>query len=562
MADTIRDIFVLPPIAVARLGGSTVPQHAYTWVEAPNPRSKGETAIAPVWSLSVRPDATVDPIMPEALVFRDGPLIRPVCPFLEVWARVGEAGSDPSMWTDEPLTPDLLASNGGALSKLVFTVNAKNFKASRRTGNDELQYGTFPPVQVTGDNHTSIPILGASPSAVPASRRMIPASQPIPLGSFQVLKGRPQPAATPTLPWTEIVDGQPLVNVEVVRVRFTPAQGQAYGPSTAASPHDPGDGQSFSPVDSTRAFLNEAAGWAGANASTTAPDPPQDTYDGADVGNNRSLGVIDDTCEARIGVSLSLDSPARVLTATANVFVAPPDFAPDRRPFLSLADELNDRASDQDARTAQLSPSEREAWVEDLFERIYETMSLLNVDIWRRQKAITLTGNRLAAAPIPGDATTEPSRAMSGRDALRNRSFALPAAGTDTRLPLTEHGRSRHRALSDLEALRDFVAQNSGRLAALVRRPFEAERNERSDGIGTTTMRMPPFMRSSNAGPLTLTSWQYDLLMAWVQSIETQPVALRAVGRAPVVSEAASRKRDEVLARVARARRARHPDQS
>jgi hypothetical protein len=460
------------------------------------------------------------------------------------------------------LTPALLASNGGALTDLVFTVDAKNFKASRRTGNDELQYGTFPPVQVTGDNHAPVPIFGTSPAAVPASRRMIPASQRIPLGAVQVLKTRPQPAPTATLPWTEIVDGQPIVNVEVVRVRFTPARGDTYGPPSSASLHDPGDGESFSPVDSSRAFLNEAAGWAGVNASTTAPDPPQDTYDGADVGSNRSLGVIDDTCEAQIGVSLSLKSPARVFTAHTNVFVAPPDFAPDRRPFLSLADELNDRASDQDARTAQLSATDREAWVQDLFERIYETMSLLNVDLWRRQKAITLTGNRLASTAIPGDATTEPSRAMSGRDALRNRSFALPAAGTDTRLPLTEHGRSRHRALSDLDALHDFITQNPGRLTALIRRPFEAEPNERSDGIGTTTMRMPPFMRSSNAGPLTLASWQYELLMAWVQSIETQPVALKTARRPPVRSEAATRRRTEVLARVARARLARQAERT
>src|SRR5262249_18303205 len=176
----------------------------------------------------------------------------------------------------------------------------------------ELHSATSPPLQIAADSHTSVPILAVSPAAVPASRRMIPSSQKIPLGSFQVLKSRAQPAPTPTLPWTELVDGQPLVSVAVIRVRFTPARGHAYGPPNAASPHNPGNGQSFVPVDSSRAFLNPAAGWAGANAGTTAPDPPQDTYDGADVGNDRSLGVIDDTCEANIGVSISLDNPARI----------------------------------------------------------------------------------------------------------------------------------------------------------------------------------------------------------------------------------------------------------
>ena len=81
----------------------------------------------------------------------------------------------------------------------------------------------------------------------------------------------------------------------------------------------------------------------------------------------------------------------------------------------------------------------------------------------------------------------------------------------------------RHRMLADLEGLRDFVGQNPGRLAKLIRRSFEAERGETANGIGTTTMRMPPFMRNSNAGPLTLATWQYDLLMDWVKAIESQP---------------------------------------
>ena len=560
MADTIQGIFVHPPIAIARLGGSTTPQDAYRWVEAPNPRSKGETTIEPDWSLVVQSDATVDPVMPDFLSFRDGALIRPVCPFFEVWALLGQAGSDPSTWKEAPLTPDLLATSGASPSDLVFAVDAKNFKAARRTGNAELRYGTFPPLQVKGDNHAPAPIFAASPPGVPASRRMIPTGQTIPLGAFQVLKSRPQPAPAVALGWTQLVEGRPLVNVEVVRARLTPARGHSYGPPSAADPQKLPGNLSFAPVDQSRAFLNAAAGWANANIANSAPDAPQDTYDGADAGNNRSLGVVDDTCEARIAVSLSLPAPARVLTASACVFVGPPDFAPDRRPFLSLADELNDRAGDSHERTALLSESERDTWVEDLFERIYETMSLLNVDFWRREKALILTGSRLAPVPIANDKTREPSRAMSGRDALRNRSFALPDVSTDIKLPLTQHARDRHRALSGLEALRDFVNQNRGRLGALIRRPFEAEQKETSDGIGTTTMRMPPFMRNSNAGPLTLAAWQYDLVMAWVQAIETQPLpaaALAATARPRRISDAAVQRREQVLTRLARTRRLR-----
>jgi hypothetical protein len=561
MAEAIQSVFILPPIAIARLGGSTSPQAAYRWVEAPNPHSKGETTIEPDWSLVVQSDGTVQPVMPESLSFREGALIRPVCPFFELWASVGESGSDPTAWRDVPVTPALLAKHGASLGHLALTVDAKNFKVSRRTGNAALRYGTFPPLRLTADTHASTAILATSPPDVPVSRRMIPADRPIPLGSFQVMKSRPQPAPDPSQGWSSLVNGQPLVNVEVLRFRFTPARGHVYGPPASADPQTLPSGR-FAPVEPGRNFLNRNAGWAGVNVATDngAPDFPQDTYDGADVGSNRSLGVVDDTCEARIAISLTLPAPANtVLTAAATVFVGPPDFAPDRRPFLSLADELNDRSGDSAARTAQLSDSDRDAWVEDLFERIYETLSLFNLDLWRRAKALRLTGDRLAP-PIEHDRTRDPSRAMSATDRLRNRSFALPADSPDIRLPLTEHARMRHRALSDLQALRDFIAQNPGRLRTLIRRPFEAERGEiNTDGnvIGYTTMRMPPFMRNSNSGPLTLAAWQYDLVMAWVEAVESLPAPRARVDGAArrmprPMSPAAAARRDEVLARLAR----------
>jgi hypothetical protein len=553
MAETIQRIFVDPPIAVARLGGSTTPQNAYKWVESANPRSNADTTIEPDWSLVVQSDGTVEPVLSPSLAFRDGPLIRPVCPFFELWASVGEPGSALATWTEVPVTPDLLAKYGITLSSLVITVDAKNFKVSRRMQNPDLQYGTFPPVEIRGDSHAPVRLLAVSPPGIPAARRLIPANTNIPLGSVQVLKSRPQPAPDPNNEWTRLVDGIPAVSVEVIRFRFTPGRGEFYGPPNAAQPQPLRADVAFAPVEPSRAFLNPNAGWEGFNADVASTlDAPADTYDGADVGRERSLGVVDDTCELRIEISLPMPAPVnQVLTASASVFVAPPDFAPDRRPFLSLADELNDRAADGASRTKSMSDNDRDAWVEDLFQRIYETLSLLNLDLWRRGKAITLRGSRLTATAIPSDRTSEPSKAMGGRDALRNQSFPFPGVDQDIKLPLTDYAHMRHRALSDLDFLRNFVSQNPGRLATLVRRSFEAERGEVSDGIGTTTMRMPPFMRNSNAGPLTLAAWQYDLLMAWVNEVENTPrVPLATTGQ---LSEAATRRRTQVLTRINRA---------
>jgi hypothetical protein len=68
-------------------------------------------------------------------------------------------------------------------------------------------------------------------------------------------------------------------------------------------------------------------------------------------------------------------------------------------------------------------------------------------------------------------------------------------------------------------------------------------------------MRMPPFMRQSNAEPLTLSSWQYELLMQWVGSVNAAPPSAVAQGMpGPVpadVATAADVRRSAVLARLA-----------
>ena len=78
MAEIIQEIFVDPPIAIARLGGSSAPQDAYHWVKPVNPRSDGNTVIAPWWTLEVLADGTVEPHMPTKVRLRDDDQIRPV----------------------------------------------------------------------------------------------------------------------------------------------------------------------------------------------------------------------------------------------------------------------------------------------------------------------------------------------------------------------------------------------------------------------------------------------------------------------------------------------------
>jgi hypothetical protein len=366
---------------------------------------------------------------------------------------------------------------------------------------------------------------------------MIPAGRSVPLGAVQVL--RPRPPVTDA-PWP------PEVRLDVLRLRFTPGAGHAYGPPEAALAQPSAGLPAAVPPD--RAFLNPAAGWF--NALRGDRVVPADTRDERAVaGEPRSLGVIDDTCDAVVAAELTLGQ--ETLRARANVTVGPPHFAPDRRPFLSLADEINDREHDP-GRDAALTATERDRWVEDLFERIAETAWLLDLDFWRSPRpgsylVATLTGDALTAGPIPGDGVPGPNRALGGRDALRDRDIAIPAPSDLEPFPLSARARERHRALSDLGQLVPWILTHPERLRALVRPPFTIGPGYRA----SFTMQMPPVMVNSNRWPLTLAHWQYDLLMAWADAL-TAPSA--AAARAPEaegvteLSDAAAARRRQVLA--------------
>lgn len=550
----IQSIFIDPPIAVARLGGSPAPLDAYEWALSANPRTEGDTVIVPTWSLNVLPDGHVEPIMPVEIKFRDDDRIRPVCPFFEVWAMVSaNASSTPATWEERPLTTQLLQQNGVTETAVRLRIEARNRKAARRANDNRLVFGTFPAVTVRGDQHAPVGLRGISPPEVPSARRMIPPGRFIPLGAVQVMRPIAQPA-TPTA-WSEAG-----ARVDVMRFRFTPGRGEFYGPPVAAQVTPP------AVAAGTHDFLRPNAGWLN-SLRDGRPAPlrvmvPDDTIDEQ---QQRSLGVVDDTCDARIDVVLSL--PGRGdLSAHTTVFVAPPDFGLDRRPFLSVADELNDRVGNPAARNAAMDSAQRDAWVEDLFERIFETVSLLNVDGYRRQFAGLVPPARRRPAPgIPGDGLPQPSRAMGALDGLRDSNLEpLSPPDAERPLPLSARARERHGHLAGLDFLRDFVQQNPGRLAQLVRGPFEIESIE--DASRQQTMRMPPFMRNSNFNPLTLTAWQFALLMEWVRETETTaalvapvadvapPAPPAAAPAAPSMPSFAARRRATVLVRLGRRR--------
>ena len=481
---------------------------SFSWVASNDPHNAGETRIVPAWTLDVQPDGSVIPRMPRQIVLRDAADLRPVAPFIELWCEEGPDGI-PDSWTRVPLRAAMLLAEGLNMANLTFTIEAMNFKAARRTFDPDQRFGTFPQVQIFGDQYAPQPLLGVSPPT--ATTPMIPSGRSIPLGRIQVIRPSGQPA-TGTTPWDSEID------LNVVRLRFTPPRGEFYGPTAIAGTGVTVGGTFFPRVPASNAFLDGSAGWLNAEGMR-ALIAPADTFDGAEQASRRSLGIVDDTCEVRITVTLDRSQIGRDrLEAHANIFSGPPDFAPDRRPFVSLADDLNDRSSPQaiTQRDKDLTDALRDRWVEDLFERAFETISLMNVDLWRNARGALLEAGQQRPEPIPDDKYPDPTRAMGSSDALRDGDIAIEAPSGDIRLPLSDRARDRHRGLSDIVALKNFIRENPARLRALVRGPFSAQPNENGNA---TTMQMPPFMRASSADPLTLTNWQYNLLMAWADDI-------------------------------------------
>jgi len=261
-------------------------------------------------------------------------------------------------------------------------VTAGNRKAERRTGSASCAF--IGRVDVRGDDHEIKELLAVSP-ATSGQEPLVYCDHPVPLGSFRVLR----PTAAHDCVGAEEVD------LSVVRLRYTPARGKVYGPPNAicgpASPLQPGqalaprsqEGRIHEIVRPENRILNPNTPWSQFRMMTGAwlDTLPWDSYDGANVGEDRSWGCVDDTCDILIEATLVVGM--RRLDATARIFTGPPDYAPDRRPFYSVRDDLEDR---DDAGPGDPPVSKEE--IVDLFHRVLEFASMLNLDA-ARSRAIT-----------------------------------------------------------------------------------------------------------------------------------------------------------------------------
>jgi hypothetical protein len=354
----IHELRILPPLAIARFGAAPTPMDNYDVVVDPaTPLGYRELRPAETLELDVASGEITRVFVPERLSFTEAGAVRPVAPFLEVWALTGDDALTGGGEL-EPLTTALLLEEGASVADLRWQVQVANLKVFRRTGdaNDKVvaDSGAF-------SDHARRPLVGACKNFLPAMT--------IGLGHVQFVK--------PTTEHPEI------------RLRFTPAGGLVYGSNRRPRPGEPSRDPNI-----TEVVYDAARGrWDG-----YSDDPnderitaPQSIYAGSEVGGRQvSSGYLDDGCDGVVRVTLT--AGGRTLRAFGRVGAGPPTYVPDAVPIRTVSDELEQALFGPAVEPAEAT-FER---VEDIVRRVFETVRLINTEVWNVQG---MGGGRPIMAP-------------------------------------------------------------------------------------------------------------------------------------------------------------------
>lgn len=301
---SIQELRILPPFAIGRFGSSQTPLEAYE-LKVRDDDPLGYRKICPCETLEIDPASgeVTRSYKPDKIRFRDGDCIRPVAPFLEVFAKTSADAL-------EPLTLDLLDHEGLGPEAIQWSVHVGNLKVFRQTGDAKDQIhaetGMF-------NDHTIHELRGKCDH--------FRADKYVLFGSVRYI------CPTPEFP--------------EIRFRFTPAKGLLYG----ADDKDP-----LFEGHPERVVYNPSADgggkWFGfqTNAYSRTLTNPSDIYEGAENWPDPSKmgpskGYLDDVCDGSVKVELTLKDGA-TLTARAWISACMPAFAPDSQPIRTVADEL------------------------------------------------------------------------------------------------------------------------------------------------------------------------------------------------------------------------------
>jgi len=483
---SIFALHILPTLAIGRLGSAAEPVDNYTIEENPDHpldfrTIKGaKTLIVDEASGEISGCRT-----PESIAFKDGARIRPVAPFLEVFAQTDADPSKPL----EPLTVALLAQYGLGEGDVAWRVSVANRKVVRRTGStDDLvaaDSGWF-------SSHDPQPLKGGCKNFI--------ADRFIDFGRVRYIR--------------------PNEEFPQIRLRFTPAQGLIYGPNVGepakGAPADP----TMYQVPVERQIYDTAKGrWYLFNASglstQSGPGPAPPSSSGTEIGkrtrpfyndtlppalfaimppapswlhNNVAIsrGYLDDACDGFAEVKLTLKDGTR-LDASARICAGPPVVVPDSLFVRNLADDLEQIIEGPEVPAAEPYEVTR-AKAEDIIRRSYETVRFLNIAV--------MNGNPVQGRPALSLDTMPAEEAF---DTERLERPVMAPATVDTLAILALHQQV-------------FAALRSGAMPwflRLLRRPEEA-----ADYTDEGRRKMPALMCGADNNYLALTRRQIDTIRA------------------------------------------------
>lgn len=303
----IKEIRLLPTIVIGRLGSSPEPMHNYD-VEVSG--SDTFRNLTPAETLVVDPQSgeIVNAVTPLTVRFKDGQdRVKPVAPFIEVWARFEDDGDL------QPLTLVELSDLNISPDDLEWVVKVNNLKMFRRTGvhGDRIENSlTISRVAQGTKLHEKLELHGTALNF--KDRRSV------------------------LLGWVQYV--KPTDAFPEIRFRFTPGPGKVFGHRIDNVVTDRDD-----------AVYDAAAGpWESHDddagpANPNTPRARRSTNPGGIYARNRmtggNLGYFDDSCDGIVEVRIKQNG-GTPLIARARISAGPPDFAPDSFIVRTVDDEL------------------------------------------------------------------------------------------------------------------------------------------------------------------------------------------------------------------------------
>jgi hypothetical protein len=407
----IKEIRILPPLAIGRFGSSAEPMHNY---EADITSATGFRALRAAETLMINPSTgeVVAKQTPPAVRFKDAAgRVKPVCPFLEIWARFDNETEL------RPLTLTELGDLGRGPEHIAWEATFANLKILRRTG----EPGDRVEARITG-------IVTHDRRALQGRCANFKADRFVVFGSVQYVK------PTPAFP--------------EIRLRFTPPAGLVYGHTASAI--IPAENAVYDRTRGTWDTHTDAA------VPASAPDPrahlstiPSFIY-ARSRPPRRNLGYLDDASDGIVSATLTLQDGRR-LSAFARAAAGPPDYAPDSSPVRSMQDELEQIVFGPEALDVTAEQ------VLDTVRRALETMRLMNTDVLNAE----YSDNAFAA-----DRAAYGSASVLHTGLLDTLAKGLAAAAT----PNERQG--AHATLQKIDAiLREYDAIGDQRPAARTRMP-------------------------------------------------------------------------------------------